>query len=137
MLKNTSSPNNYILARICVPIEHEQLLYDVLPCARGALTFVDFASVLYETEISDEFVILYNAFFHGTVFQLDTELPYDLPSQTMREFIDYIELCTDEKVEWLVLAYAEIRGWSDFSKIEAAIEADPVLKNCATIERMS
>jgi hypothetical protein len=136
MLIDTSSPNHYIRARICVPKEHEDALYGVLTCARGAITFVDFSEALLETGVSDEFVILYNAFYHGTVCQLDTELPYDLPSQTVREFIDYIELCTDGKVEWLVLAYAEIRGWSNFSKIEAAIEADPVLKNCASIERM-
>jgi hypothetical protein len=108
-----------------------------LPCVAGdAITLVNFSETLLETGIPDHTVIMYNNFFFGTVRQLDTEMPYDLPSETVRDFIDYIEFCTDGKVEWLVLAYAEIKGRSNFRKIEAAIEADPVLKKCAFIEKI-
>ena len=36
--------------------------------------------------------------------------------------------------EWLVVAHVEIDAWSNFYKIVAAIEADPILRNCASVE---
>jgi hypothetical protein len=136
MLPNATNPIEYVRARICVPKQFEQALYGALPCVTGdAITFVQILEALYQTGISDAEVNMYNAFYRSSGLQLDTELDYDLPTQPVDDFIQYVELCTGGSIKWLVLMFAEIKGWDAFHKIESAIACDPILKNCASIER--
>jgi hypothetical protein len=130
-------PIQYIPACICVSKQHEQALYDLLLCISGnALTFVGFHEVLLSNGLSDEFVTDYNNQCRDSGLQLNAELSYDLLSQVIQNYIHQVVSCTGGTVDWLVLAYAEIRGWTDFHKIEAAIAADRVLQNCAFIEQL-